>query len=95
MVREMQLEAGHTGQRPGRRADLGGEVGQRREVVAEGGRLRSEAVTGELHTVTGVTGEPDDHPVEATDFFLAGRFALLTDDGFVGMLGWATDLTGH
>ena len=35
VVGEVELEAGDAGQRAGGRADLGGEVGQRRDVVAE------------------------------------------------------------
>ncbi len=40
MVGEMDLEAGHAWKRAGRRADLRREVGKRREVVPEDGRLR-------------------------------------------------------
>jgi hypothetical protein len=58
VVGEVQLERGDARQRARGRADLGREVGQRREVVAEGGRLRGEAVAGQLHAVTGVTGNP-------------------------------------
>jgi hypothetical protein len=63
VVGEVQLERRDTGQGAGRSADLGGEVRQRRLVVAERGRLRGEPVTSELHTVTGVAGEADDDPV--------------------------------
>jgi hypothetical protein len=63
VVREVQLERRHAGQGAGGCADLGGEVRQRREVVAERGGLGGEAVTGELHAVAGVTRETDDHPV--------------------------------
>ena len=55
------------GQRALGRADLGGEVRQRHQVVAEDGRLLGEPVTGQLHAVTGVAREPDDHPVELLD----------------------------
>ena len=48
-------------------ADLGREVGQRRQVVAEGRGLGGEPVTGQLHAVAGVTGEPDDDAVEPLD----------------------------
>ena len=48
-------------------ADLGGEVRQRRQVVAERRRLLGEPVTGELHAVAGVAGEPDDHAIELLD----------------------------
>ena len=52
------------GKRAGGRTDLGGEVGKRREVVAEDGRLAREAIARELHPVAGVAGEPDDDPFE-------------------------------
>ena len=51
VVGEVELEAGNAGQRAGRRPDLGGEVGQRRDVVAEERRLGRELRAGELHTV--------------------------------------------
>ena len=47
----MKLERGHPGERPGGCADLGREVRQRREVVAEGSGLRGEPVAGQLHAV--------------------------------------------
>ncbi|MFC3549264.1 hypothetical protein, partial [Nonomuraea ferruginea] len=34
-------------------------------------------VTGELHAVTGVTGEPDDHPIELLN--LLGHSSVLLD----------------
>src|SRR5690606_15566043 len=64
VVGEVQLEAGHAGQGAGRCADLGGEVGQGGQVVAELGGAGGEPVTGQLHAVAGVTGEPDDHAIE-------------------------------
>ncbi len=67
VVREVKLERRDAGQGAGGRADLGREVGQRGEVVAERRRLGGEAVTGQLHTVTGVTGEADDHPLQSPD----------------------------
>ena len=66
-VGEVHLEAGDAGQGPGRRPDLGREVGERGDVVAELGGLRGEPVTGELHAVAGVAGEPDDHPIQLPD----------------------------
>src|SRR5690606_7457958 len=48
-------------------ADLGREVRQRHQVVAEHRRLLREPVTGQLHPVTGVTREPDDHPIKLLD----------------------------
>ena len=67
VVREVQLERRHARQRPGGGADLGGEVGERREVVAERPGLGGEPVAGQLHAVAGVTGEPDDDPVPGDD----------------------------
>ena len=61
---------------PGQRAlggaDLGGEVGQRDQVVAEHGGLLGEPVTGQLHAVAGVAGEPDDDAVELLDLLCHG-----------------------
>jgi hypothetical protein len=51
MVSEMKLEAGDAGESPCGGANLGGEVRQRRKVVAESRRFLSESVAGELHTV--------------------------------------------
>ena len=64
---EVELEAGDAGERAGRRADLGREVGQRREVVAEQRGLAREARARELHPVTGVAREADHDPVELLD----------------------------
>ena len=61
----MQLEAGDAGQRARRRADLGREVRQRRDVVAEDGRVGGEPVAGQLHAVAGVAREADDDAVES------------------------------
>src|SRR5690606_18714361 len=78
VVGEMQLEGRDTRQGAGGRADLRGEVRQGRQVVAERRGLRGEAVTGELHAVTRVPREPDDHPVEPADVLRSRRFALLS-----------------
>ena len=67
VVGEVDLERRDPGQRALRGADLGREVRQRHQVVAEDGRLLGEPVAGELHAVTGVAREPDDHPVELLD----------------------------
>ena len=67
VIGEMHLEARDAGERAGRRADLGREVGERREVVAERRGLAREAVARELHPVTRVAREADDHPVELLD----------------------------
>ncbi len=68
MIGEVQLEAGHTGQRSGGCADLGGEVGKCCEVVAEDGCGVGEAVTGDLHPVTGITREADDYLLDLLDY---------------------------
>jgi hypothetical protein len=57
----MNLKSGHSGQGSGRRPNLGGEVGESGEVVAEGRRRISETSTGQLHAVTGITGKTDNH----------------------------------
>lgn len=67
VVGEVQLEGGDTREGSGRGPDLGGEVGKGGQVVAEGRGLRGETVPGELHPVTGVPRETNDHPVEAAD----------------------------
>ena len=69
MVGEVDLEARHAGERAGRRADLGREVGQRREIVPEERRLAREAPAGELHPVSRVAREADHDP-----FLLLDRF---------------------
>ena len=67
VVGEVDLERRDARQRALGGADLGREVGQRREVVAEGGRLLREPVAGQLHAVAGVACEPNDHAVELLD----------------------------
>jgi hypothetical protein len=61
---ELQLKARDAEERPGRGADLGGEAGKGREVVARPGRLGGELLTGELHAVAGVAREPDHGAIE-------------------------------
>ena len=77
MVGEVQLEGRDPGQRPGRGADLGGEVGQGGQVVAEHGGLGGEPVAGQLHAVAGVAGEPDDDAIELDDLFGHDRDAYV------------------
>ena len=67
VVGEVHLEPGDARQRAGRRADLGREVGERREVVPEDRGLAREAVARELHPVAGVAGEADHDPFELLD----------------------------
>ena len=64
MVGDADLEGRDAGQRAGGRADLGREVGERREVVAEQRRGVGELGAGQLHAVAGVAGEADDDVVE-------------------------------
>ena len=74
VVGEVDLEAGDAGERAGGRADLGGKVGERREIVAQHRRLACEAAAGQLHTVAGVAGEADDHLVELL-YWLRHRYS--------------------
>ena len=64
VVRDVHLEAGHAVHRAGRGTDLGGELGERRQVVAVRRADRGETVARQLHAVAGVSGEADDDPVE-------------------------------
>ena len=66
--REVELEARHAEQAAGRGADLGGEVRERRDVVAGLGRGLRELGAGELHAVAGVAGEPDHDSVQVLRF---------------------------
>jgi hypothetical protein len=70
---EADLEARHAGQRAGRSTNLGREVGQRADVVAEDGGGAGELRAGELHAVARVAGESDRDPIELADLdVLAG-----------------------
>src|SRR5262249_33969331 len=79
VVRKVDLEPGDTGQRAGGSADLGGEVGERREVVPEHGRLAREAVARQLHPVAGVPGEPDHDPIEGLDGLRSSHLPGIAD----------------
>ena len=59
--------------RAGRRPDLGREVRQGGEVVADQGRRRREAVAGELYPVARVARKPDDDAL----FLLGGLFQIV------------------
>ena len=65
----------HAGQRAGRRADLGREVGQRADVVAEDGGGPGELGAGELHAVAGIAGEADGDSLELLE---SGSGALVS-----------------
>ena len=67
---EADLEPGHARQRAGRRTDLGGEIGQGADVVAEDGRRSGELCAGQLHAVARVAGEADGDPLELLDLGL-------------------------
>jgi hypothetical protein len=58
---EVDLEGGDAARGAGGGADLGREVGQGGEVVADVRGGGGEAVADKLHTVTGIPGEPDDY----------------------------------
>jgi hypothetical protein len=60
---KVDLECRHAGERARGRADLGGEVGQRRQVVAEHRGCIGEAAPGQLHAVAGVSREADHNPL--------------------------------
>ena len=60
---EVDLEGGDAARGPGRGADLGREVGQRREVVADMGGGGGEPAADQLHAVARVPREPDDYPL--------------------------------
>src|SRR5207237_1263752 len=62
---EVQLECADARQRAGGGADLGGEIGQRREVVAGERGLGRELRAGDLHAVARVTRKADDDRVAA------------------------------
>ena len=64
---EADLEPADARQRARRRADLGREVGQGADVVAEDGGRPGELGPGELHAVAGIAGEADGDPLELLD----------------------------
>src|SRR5207302_11384687 len=57
---ELDLERRHAVRRPGGSADLGGEIGEGREVVAGEGRFDGKARPRDLHAVARVARETDD-----------------------------------
>ena len=72
MVGDVDLEGGDASERARRGPDLGREVRQRRDVVAEDGADAREAVAGQLHAVAGVARESDDDAVELLQRMLSG-----------------------
>jgi hypothetical protein len=86
----MHLERRHPRQRALRRPDLGREVRERRQIIAERRRLLGEPVTRQLHPITGITREPDDHPIELLDLLgHAKRLLLLGVPPGGGRVQWA------
>ena len=70
MIRDVDLEGRHPGQRPRRRPDLGREVRQGGEVVAKQRRGVGEAIPGELHAISGITGKPDHSAIKIDNHLL-------------------------
>ena len=64
VVGDVDLEGRHPGQGACRGTDLGRELRQRGQVVAEQGAGTGESITRELHAVTRVAREADDDPIE-------------------------------
>jgi hypothetical protein len=64
---EVDLERGDAGEGAGRRADLGGEARERREVVAVLGGGVHEPAAGQLHAIPRVSREADDDPAPLLD----------------------------
>ncbi|KHF45048.1 hypothetical protein MINT15_19300 [Saccharomonospora viridis] len=64
----MHLKAGNPRNGALRRPDLSGKVRQRRQVIAERGGLRRETITRQLHTIAGITREPNHHSIKPADF---------------------------
>ena len=58
---EVDLERRDAREGPGRSTDLGREVGQRHQVVADQGGLGGEPVAGELNAVARVARKADDY----------------------------------
>ena len=64
MIGDADLKRRNPRQGSGGGPDLRGKLGKRGEVVSEERTGRGESVSGELHSVAGVTGEPDDEIVK-------------------------------
>ena len=76
---EIDLIGGNTIGRPDRSADLGGKIREGRKIVAGKGRGQGEPPAGQLDTVAGVAGEPDD------DRFSSSRAASRALDSGCGI----------
>ena len=55
----MNLESADAGKRAGRGANLGGEVGERGQIIPVKSGCIRELAAGDLHSVAGVTAETD------------------------------------
>ena len=75
--------------RAGRGADLGGEVGEGGQVVAQQGAARGETVAGELHAVAGVAGEAHDDLVQLLCCVLRSRC-----HGLPRLMSWTVESPG-
>src|SRR5574337_442243 len=67
----MDLESAHPWKRPCRRANLGREVGEGRQVVSVQCHRVRELASGDLHAVAGVAAEADDGFVDYFTLALA------------------------
>ena len=61
---EIDLKAAYAGQGSRRGADLGGKIGQRRDIVACQCRFGGELHPGQLHPVARIAGEANDDVVD-------------------------------
>ena len=77
LAAEADLEAADAGQRAGRRPDLGREVGERADIVAEDRGRPGELGAGQLHPVAGIAGEANGDALEilGRDLALSGGHA--------------------
>ena len=82
---EADLEAGDAGQRAGRGADLGREVRQGGDVVAEDGSRAGELRPGHLHAVAGIAREADGDSLQFQD---RGADVLVCLGGHAGAGSW-------
>src|SRR5207249_12115343 len=57
---EVALDGRYTVRRSGRRADLGGEIGESGEVVSGKGCFHRKARAGDLHPIARISSEADD-----------------------------------
>ena len=89
VVRDVDLEGRHAAQGAGRGPDLGREVGEGGQVVAQQGAARGEAVAGELHAVARVAGEAHDDLVQLLCRVLRSRC-----HGLPRLMSWTVESPG-